>query len=548
MPLGPRLLHLLAHATRIKPARAFERACRDVREAQTARLLSLLRANQSTAYGRAHGFADIGSPEDYARRVPLSTAADLDPWVRRQMAGERSMLTADPPVYYTRSTGSTGAPKHIPVTDSYRREFQQTVHVALYHLRKRFPQAFTGRALYFVGSRRMARAADGNDIGTMSGFNYSEMPRLVRSVYAWPARLFEVADLKTRAFLALLYASISDISLIAGIFPAPIVYLLRDLAEQAEALAHALREGTLPAWLELTLPQRAASARDFGPHREAARRLARAASAPEEEKAREAWPGLRLVYCWTGATAGAFVPELQRRLGPRVAVRDAIYAATEGWCSIPMGEPEPGGALAITSHYFEFVPEQGGDPLPAWEIKDGERYQLIVSNSAGMYRYQLFDIVEVRGFHGRCPRISFVRKAGAASNLVGEKLDESHVNDAVAAALAEGSTEATFFTLVPTPGAALPGYTLLIELPAQVDLEALRARVERGLCAAASDYARLRAVNHLAPLRLLLLSAGTYGAIRQAKVADGSAEAQLKTAHLVSAAAALPEALRRLLP
>src|SRR5258708_26455183 len=110
-----------------------------------------------------------------------------------------------------------------------------------------------------------------------------------------------------------------------------------------------------------------------------------------------------------------------------------------------MGAPEPGGALAITSHYFEFAPEHGGEPLPAWELEDGKRYQLIVSNSAGLYRYQLFDVIEVCGFHGRCPRIGFVHKTGAASNLVGEKLEESHVNDAVASAL--GAAEATFFTL-----------------------------------------------------------------------------------------------------
>ena len=46
--------------------------------------------------------------------------------------------------------------------------------------------------------------------------------------------------------------------------------------------------------------------RDFPKNRGAAARLERAALAPEEEKVAEAWPGLRLVYCWTGATAGLY--------------------------------------------------------------------------------------------------------------------------------------------------------------------------------------------------------------------------------------------------
>ena len=546
--LRPALLHLLAHATRIKPARAFEAACADVRRSQTERLFALLRANADTVVGRAHGFAAIRSADEFAKRVPLVTAKEIGPLVAREMSGERRVLTADPPVYYTRSTGSTGAPKHIPVTESYRKEFQQTVHVALYHLRQRFPAAFLGRALYFVGSRRMARAADGNDIGTMSGFNYSEMPGLVRAVYAWPARLFEVEDLRTRAFLALLYASIGDTSLIAGIFPAPIVYLLRDLAEHGLELSKVLQTGSLPNWLVLKPGQRQAFAADFVRHPAAARRMERAARAPEEEKVAEAWPGLKLVYCWTGATAGLFVPELQRRLGAGVAVRDAIYAATEGWCSVPMGDPEPGGALAVTSHYFEFAPEAGGPAMPAWELEDGRRYRIIVSSSAGLYRYDLQDIVEVCGFHGRCPRIRFVRKSIAASNLIGEKLDESHVNDAASAALREAGVEATFFTLAPLPRAAVPGYALLLELRKPADpalLEELRRRTEAALGVAASDYARLRAAGQLAPLQIRQLAAGTYERVRQAKVADGSAEAQLKTAHLVSDAAALPEQVAR---
>ena len=105
--LGPALLHLLAHATRIGPARAFEAACADVRRSQTERLFALLRANADTVVGRAHGFAAIRSADEFAKRVPLVTAKEIGPLVAREMSGERRVLTADPPVYYTRSTGST---------------------------------------------------------------------------------------------------------------------------------------------------------------------------------------------------------------------------------------------------------------------------------------------------------------------------------------------------------------------------------------------------------------------------------------------------------
>src|SRR5207237_10937045 len=103
--------------------------------------------------------------------------------------------------------------------------------------------------------------------------------------------------------------------LVAGIFPATMVYPLPELAERGPELARTLREGKLPEWLRLSAEQRATFQRDFPAHAKAAGRLERAARAPEEEKAAEAWPDLRLVYCWTGATAGLYLSEIQRRWG-----------------------------------------------------------------------------------------------------------------------------------------------------------------------------------------------------------------------------------------
>jgi len=545
----PALLHLVAQASRARTALAFARAARAPMEAQEERLRDLMRRNADTEYGRAHGFAEITTPAAFARRVPLFTPADLEPWAARLMNGERRLLTADDPAYYVRTTGSTGNAKHIPITKSYKNEFQVTVTVALWHLYAKVPRAFTGRALYFVGSRQVARAPDGNDVGTMSGFNFTELPKVVRAIYAWPYELFEVADLPTRSWLALWLASVGDTSLIAGIFPAPIVYLLRELDARAGELAGDVRRGTLPGWMKLDDAQRAFFTAMIAPRPDVAARLDRAARAPVEEKVSEAWPSLALTYCWKTATAGLYVPELQRRLGPRVAVRDAIYSACEGWCSIPMGEEETGGALAVTSHYFEFIEESDWDAgsretRTAGELTDGKRYHIVLTTGAGLYRYLLGDLVEVCGFHHATPRIRFVRKAGAFSNLAGEKLDESHVTRAVRAAL--GDREATWFTLVPDASGERPGYVLHLELAdaAALDEPAFARKVDGALGEASYDYGRLRAGNQLRALGLKRLVPGSYQRVRQAKVQDGSAEAQLKTAHLTPDPSALPAPLR----
>ncbi len=544
----PALLHLLGQVSRLRPAAEFAIAARDPEKAQRARLRDILGRNAGTEYARKYGFDGQTSPTEFASRAPLITHRELAPWVDRLMNGERNLLTTEAPLYYAQTTGSTGGAKHVPITPSYRAEFQKTLHVALWHLYGRFPAAFLSRALYFVGSRQVGTARDGNGIGTMSGFNFTELPPLVRSIYAWPYELFEVKDLRTRTYLALWLATIGDPSLIGGIFPAPIVYLVRDLAELGPELACDMRRGQLPDWLVLSPEQRATFAQWTGARPDLASRLERSARAPEEEKVREAWPSLKLVYCWNTATAALYTPELKRRLGPDVALRDAIYAACEGWCSIPMGEDEPGGALSITSHFFEFIEEgafERGDrtAIPAWALEDGRKYYIVVTNSAGLYRYQLNDLVEMCGRYEETPRIRFVRKGGATSNLLGEKLEEDLVNRAVGAAMKDVRVEATCFTLAPVMGGERPHYALFFEPAPGTSDEAvtrLRDAVDAALANHAIEYSRLRRNGHLAPLELRRLPPGSYDRFRQEKVSAGSAEAQLKIPHLVSDPASVP--------
>jgi hypothetical protein len=328
---------------------------------------------------------------------------------------------------------------------------------------------------------------------------------------------------------------------------------LRELEARADELAHTLERGRLPESLRLTPDERARFQAGLAPNPTLARRLREAARAPDGERIARALPSLRLVYCWTTSTAALYLPELRRRLGPGVAVRDAIYSACEGWCSIPMGEVEPGGAVAVGSHVLEFILEE--DYLagryeaarPVWDLADGRRYAIVLTTGAGVYRYLLHDIVEVCGFYEKTPRIRFVRKAGAASNLAGEKLDESHATRAVGAALAAAGLEATWFALVARPplDGGRPGYALHLELPAGASAdEALVSAIDRALGAEAYDYGRLRAGGQLAPIALVRVPPGSYDRVRQEKVAAGAAEAQLKVANLIPDPTSLPAPLR----
>ncbi|MBL4849499.1 MAG: GH3 auxin-responsive promoter family protein [Planctomycetes bacterium] len=544
-----RVLHWLGQRSRTANAKEFLRAVGDPGAAQRARLRLILRRNAGTSYGQTQGFGSITTPEEYAQRVPIVTPLEHQAQVNRMLAGEANVLTAEAPVYYVQTTGSTGDPKHVPVTPSYRVEFQKALHASLWHLYRAHPEACRGRVLYFVGSANAGVAADGCPIGTMSGYNFTAMPSVVRAMYAWPQVLFGLRDLRTRNFLALQLALQAAPTLCATIFPLGLVLLFRELERRADELAHHLERGTLPDDLVLSNEERALfrSLVKKRPDRAAGLR-----AGIKGDLVPNAFPELAAAVCWTSATAKLYVPELQRWLGGRAIVRDAVYSAAEGWMNVPLGGAEPGGPVCVTGHYLEFIPEaelESASPttLGAHQVEVGQRYGVLLTTSGGSYRYSLGDVIEVYDTFHATPCIRFVRKAGAHCSLVGEKLDEAHVNLAVAGALEDLSCESLWFCLAPRTGGEVPGYTLHIEA-APKDAASFAAdlaqRVDRGLRGAARDYAAHREDASLAPVEVAIVEPGTFEAWRAAQAAEGAAVAQQKACHLVSDTDKLPAPMR----
>ncbi|MDY6875630.1 MAG: GH3 auxin-responsive promoter family protein [Chloroflexota bacterium] len=84
--------------------------------AQQAVLEQLLASYARTDYGREHDAEVIGSVEDYRRAFPVVTYADLEPLVRRAMAGEPNLLLPEVPVGWGMTRGTTGQSKSVPIT------------------------------------------------------------------------------------------------------------------------------------------------------------------------------------------------------------------------------------------------------------------------------------------------------------------------------------------------------------------------------------------------------------------------------------------------
>ena len=69
------------------------------------------------------------------------------------------------------------------------------------------------------------------------------------------------------------------------------------------------------------------------------------------------WPETQLLAIWTGGSAGAYLSTLRNYFG-QIPIRDHGLSASEGRMTIPVADASSDGILDVTSHFFEFVPEE----------------------------------------------------------------------------------------------------------------------------------------------------------------------------------------------
>ena len=80
---------------------------------QQEKLLQIVRRNRDTLYGREHDFEHIHTAEDFRARVPINSYDTLTPYIERMLRGERNILTADQPMMFATTSGTTGRSKLI---------------------------------------------------------------------------------------------------------------------------------------------------------------------------------------------------------------------------------------------------------------------------------------------------------------------------------------------------------------------------------------------------------------------------------------------------
>jgi hypothetical protein len=510
--------------------RPLERAAKQPEEAQQATLRKLLLANAQTSFGRKYGFADIRTVCQFHERVPVQDYEALRPLIDEQRYTGAPALTSQAPLFYAQTSGSTGAPKYIPITPALLATQRKEQALFSYlHYRAR-PAAFAGRSLGIMGAAEEGRLDSGHAVGSVSGQLYRSLPRLIQARFVVPPEVSAVADYEAKYRIIMCLALMEpNISYIGSPNPSTFLRLIDILNTNRDELLDALEIGRVPGVETLEPSTRRSVDRRMVARPEIAARLRRESTLTFAN----VWPSIRLVTTWTGGSCGVALATLRTLLPPSAAVMELGYQSTECRGTIAIDIESPSGIPPLTDYFFEFVEPAGWDNgrpryLTLADLEPNRPYYIIVTTPGGLYRYFMNDLVEMTGQFECTPLLRFLQKGKGVTNLTGEKLYEAQVIDAIQYGLGLQHATAPFFLMIGDERRL--SYDLLVELDLEtnVDTASLAASVDQRLGELNIEYHAKRQSGRLATLTAQRLVRGTADAYKTACVRAGQREGQFK--------------------
>jgi hypothetical protein len=522
----------------------FDFKTQNTMQAQWQLLKSILESGEETLFGKEHGFEDIHSIEDYQSHVPVQNYDSLKKYIDLHTQGIQDILVKGKPLLYATTSGTTGEPKYIPITkeaseDSHR----DVVRLWTYQLFKDHPEAFAGKILSIVSPAEEGKVVDGTPFGSTSGQLAKSIGNIAKGIYALPYEIFEIEDYEARYYCILLLGISQDISMIGTANPSTISLLAKKGNELKENLIRDIRNGYLSDDVNVDDKARYIIDTLLNPNPKLANILERKYKRDREGKLRPIhyWPKLSLITCWTGGNSSIFMKQVSQWY-PKCRVRDLGYLASEMRGSVPLWDETNAGALTIHENFFEFVEISDIDSespryLNCEEIQVGKRYYIFITTKAGLYRYNINDIVEVMGHYNTTPCITFVQKGRGVTNITGEKLYEQQLQKAVEEAEKEEDVKVKFF--IGLAKADESEYDLYTEFVAEntcsVDSAKLKLfidSVERHLQKINIEYKAKRKSLRLNAITVKKIESGSFESFKAMRVSQGIRETQFKSTPL----------------
>lgn len=507
--------------------RALMHASKIPKSTQDEVLKRILQANKDTEFGRRHQFEDIEGVVEYRKQVPVHDFELLRPYIEKQRDTGAEALTTERVVHYNRTSGTTGTPKDVPVTQTGIAETRQLSQLGAYALIQQ-TSIFTGKVFAIGGAAVEGHTSNGTPIGSASGLIYRQQSRFVRTRYAIPPESFDIQDSELRYVVMAIYGLRErNVTTMATANPSTFVRLLEVINNNIDEILKHVERGTLPECQTSLPPPKPKPAR--------AEHLRKLLSKKQALTYRDIWPNVKGVVVWCGGSCRFAVSKLRKLLPSTTQIIELGYNASEVRGTINVNISKNHCLPSLQHVYFEFVEADDWENdeqnfLCLHELQENTFYYIFISTASGLFRYNINDVVRVTGNVNATPTLEFVRKGRGVTNITGEKLTESQVMEGMELLCSQLSIDPDFFILLADE--LRSSYLLCIELNSEHNPSTLISTFDRILQQLNIEYESKRKSERLGSLRYHRLPAGAGYAYRSDLVNSGQRDAQFKYQHL----------------
>ncbi|KAG4154286.1 hypothetical protein ERO13_D03G049100v2 [Gossypium hirsutum] len=422
-------------------------------------LREILSRNAGTEYlrGFLHGQTD---KQLFKKNVPIVTYEDLKPYIDRIVNGETSdILLAEPTTGFFLSSGTSGGqPKLMPVTaqvakkwELFRGLYESPVIKYLVDINQ------AGKRMELMFARPEVETPSGlmatsvtTSIFKGSGFRAS-LPKL----YTSPSETIFCPDPNQSLYCQLLFGLIQreEVVMIGSFFASTVLRAIKFLENHWQELRYDIKTGRLSHQITDSRCRNAASL-VMKPNPEQADLIENICNCKSWDGIiRKLWPKARYIAGICTGVMRQYTAELEFYSGGLPLV-SSLYASSEAFCGIniePLCKPSDVSYTFLPNMaYFEFLPvknerdesiemksnDEDTELVDLVNVKPGRCYELVVTNSTGLYRYKVGDVLMVSGFHNNAPQFQFVERKSVVLSVDMEKTSETDLFKAVTEAKA----------------------------------------------------------------------------------------------------------------
>ena len=370
---------------------------------QRAVLSRLVAEAKDTEYGRNHAFNGIKGYDDFIANVPVNTYEELKGDIDRMRQGEADILWPGRVKWYAKSSGTTNdKSKFIPVSS----EGLQKIHyaggrdsVALYLRNNPKSRMFDGKGLILGGSHAPNYNLPDSLVGDLSAILIENINPLVNLVRVPKKQTALLSDFEIKREKIAREAMTKNVTNISGV-PS---WML----------------SVLTCMMELT----------------------------GKTHLEEVWPNIE-VFFHGGVAFTPYRKQYEQLItSPNMHYMET-YNASEGFFGI-QDDPADKAMLLMLDYgvFYEFIPMDGGDPVPLWGVETGKNYAMVISTSCGLWRYEIGDTVQ---FTSTNPyKFIISGRTKHFINAFGEELIVDNAEQGLAYACEQTGAEVSEYTAAP---------------------------------------------------------------------------------------------------